>query len=341
MKVGWAIIVFLVALITTTVSNLVTEELRSRLDLMPYAVLRLAIRRLPAELQKDVGDEWLAELHHILHRTESLPVTRVVSAISYTLGLLRTARRIGRGLIGVRTSAVTILQKPASGLAARRQVTPVRGVSALAAISTQGRKLWLMTRYVMLVLTVVGGSTVGALVYLDSRFPNTAEQALLGEVPLALTMNNSCIRNTETEQDIANVQASLICTFNSNANRVVFTKFTSAKALDSHYQASVASTGIAQSSGNCLNTDRAESVYTGESGQTSGRTVCYQQRGSSFVSWTDDRTRTLAQATRVDPDYMKLRDWWAGVVGLPNSAETEAQAQAKKQIEDAQKSFGS
>ncbi len=252
MKVGWAIIGFLVALITTAVSNLVTEELRSRLDLMPYAVLRLAIRRLPAELRKNVGDEWLAELHHILHRTESLPLTRVVSAVLYTLGLLHTARRIGRGLRGIRTSAVTIPRKPVSDLVARVRVTPVRAVSVPAAISTQRRKWWLITACVVAALALIGGSAVGATKYLSSRYPTVAEQALLAEVPLVLTIKNSCARNIEAEQDTANVQASVICISDADANRVVFTKFTS-----------------------------------------------------------------LAQATRVDTDYVKLRDWWAGVVGLP------------------------
>lgn len=212
MKVGWAIIAFLVALITTTVSNLLTEELRSCLDLMPYAVLRLAIRRLPTELRQNVGDEWLAELHHILHRTKNLPLTQVVLAISYTLGLLRTARRIGRGLRGVRTSTVTVPQKSAIDLADRRQVPPVRDVSVPAAISLRGRKWRLITAYAVATLALIGGSTVGAMKYRSSRYPTAAERALLDQVPLTLTMKNGCIRDTEAEQDTANVQASMICT---------------------------------------------------------------------------------------------------------------------------------
>ncbi|MGH3684823.1 MAG: protein kinase domain-containing protein [Pseudonocardiaceae bacterium] len=196
---------------------------------------------------------------------------------------------------------------------------------------------WLAAGVVIFVLAA--GSTVGVMKYLNSRFPNAAEQALLGQVPLALTRKNGCTRNAEAEQDTANVLASVTCTSDGDAaNTVIFTKFASAKALDSHYQATVAAVGgIGQNSGSCLNADRAENTYTSESGQTRGRSVCYEQRGSSFVAWTDDRVHTLAQATRVDPDYMKLRDWWAGVVGLPTSAETEAKAQAKKQVEEAQK----
>jgi serine/threonine protein kinase len=211
-------------------------------------------------------------------------------------------------------------------------------VRAAASSSTSLGWRWWWFAAGALILALIGGSTVGVMKYFSSRFPNAAEQALLGEVPLALTMKNSCTRNAEAEQDTANVQASVTCTSDGNtANTVVFTKFTSAKALGSHYQRAVATAGIGPGSGDCLNTERAEGSYASESSRTSGRTVCYQQRGSSFVAWTDDQAHMLGQATRVDPDYPKLRDWWAGVVGLPTKAEIEAKAQANKQVEDAQK----
>jgi hypothetical protein len=127
-KVGWGIIGFLIALFVTTVGDLVSEELRSSLDRMPYAVLRLAIRRLPAELRQNVGDEWLAELHHILHHTKGLPLTRLISAIPYTLGLLRTARRIGRELRAVRTGR-TISQKSTSSLFSLRKIALAGGMT--------------------------------------------------------------------------------------------------------------------------------------------------------------------------------------------------------------------
>jgi flagellar biosynthesis GTPase FlhF len=161
---------------------------------------------------------------------------------------------------------------------------------------------------------------------------------LLGQIPLSLTSKNSCSRNTAAEQDTANVLASVTCKPDgAEANTVTFTQFASDQALGSHYQPVVATAGVAPSFGDCLNAERAENTYSSVSNQTNGRVVCYEERGSSFVTWTDQRVRTLAQATRFDPDYMKLRDWWAGVVGLPTSGETAAQAQARKQVEDAQK----
>ncbi|MGH3586188.1 MAG: serine/threonine-protein kinase, partial [Pseudonocardia sp.] len=191
-------------------------------------------------------------------------------------------------------------------------------VRAPVTASSSGWRWWWLVAAGVLALALIGGSTAGVLNYLSSRFPNEAEQALLGQVPLALTLKDSCTRNAEAERDVVNVQASVTCTSDDDAaNTVVFTKFTSSKALDSHYQSAVAAAGIGQSSGDCLSAERAESAYASESGRTSGQALCYQQRGSSFITWTDDESQTLGVATRTDPDYVKLRDWWAGVVGLP------------------------
>jgi serine/threonine-protein kinase len=189
-----------------------------------------------------------------------------------------------------------------------------------------GRRWWWIAACGVLALALVGGSAVGALKYFNSRWPTAAEQQLLDVVPLALTSKDSCNRNAEAEQDTANVEASVVCTpSDGDVNKVVFTKYTSTRAMANHYQAAVATAGIPESSGDCRSADRAEGTYTGEADQANGRTFCYQDRGSSFIEWTDDQSHTLAQATRVDPDYAKLRDWWAGVVGvkLPTTPTSE------------------
>ncbi|MDT5134510.1 MAG: hypothetical protein QOE41_3821, partial [Mycobacterium sp.] len=206
--------------------------------------------------------------------------------------------------------------------------TPPRPAHARVSAPTSSpqRRWGLIAACGALALAVIIGSTVAALNYFNSRWPNPAEQALLGEVPLALTMKDSCKRNADAERDTANVQASVTCTSDADANKVVFTKFTSSKALDSQYQAAVAAASVGQSSGDCRNADRAEGGYAGETGRTSGRALCYQQNGSSFVEWTDDGSHILGVATRVDPDYAKLRGWWAGVVGLKLPTPESSQA---------------
>jgi hypothetical protein len=67
--VGW-LASLTVALGLAAISPLVSDEVRARLDHIPSALLRLAIRRLPVSVRGDVGEEWEAELCHIL-RTDA------------------------------------------------------------------------------------------------------------------------------------------------------------------------------------------------------------------------------------------------------------------------------
>jgi hypothetical protein len=134
MKVVWGIVVgFLVTVITTTVCDLVSEELRSRLDRVPYVVIHVAIRRLPDDVRQSVGNEWLAELHHIVRHAKGRPITRLLSATRYALGLLYKARRIGRELKAVRTGAVPASQNVVNGLWTFRRIA-IMGVTSVAAV---------------------------------------------------------------------------------------------------------------------------------------------------------------------------------------------------------------
>jgi serine/threonine protein kinase len=206
--------------------------------------------------------------------------------------------------------------------------TPPRPAHARVSPTTapSQRRWWWIAACGVLALAVIAGSTVAVLNYFNSRYPNAAERELLGEVPLALTMKDSCTRNADAERDTANVQASVTCTSDADVNKVVFTKFTSSKALDNQYRAAVATADVGQSSGDCTSAERAQGRYAGEEGRTSGKALCYQQNGSSFIEWTDDGSHILGVATRVDPDYAKLRGWWAGVVGrkLPTPESSQA-----------------
>jgi serine/threonine protein kinase len=213
---------------------------------------------------------------------------------------------------------------------------PIPTAGRAPATSSPPRKKWWWFAAGVLILALIGGSTAGAMKYFSSRYPNAAERELLArEVPLALAQTK-CGRNGEAERDTANVQASVMCTSAGDAaNTVAFTEFKSSQALDSRYQQAVTSAGIGQGSGSCLNA-AVQGGYANESGRT-GRALCYRQLGSSFIAWTDDKFHTLGLATRVDSDYVKLQDWWADVVGLPTITETQDQAQARKQVEEAQK----
>jgi hypothetical protein len=96
---------------------------RDRLDRLPRRLLRVAARRLAAEVRDDVVEEWVAELHVILHDSGGFAVARLCRGIWFALGLLVTARTIDRDLSGT-----TILSIPTGSLA-------VSGVGSLDLVS--------------------------------------------------------------------------------------------------------------------------------------------------------------------------------------------------------------
>jgi hypothetical protein len=100
MRILWAVLAAILATLTGTaiLGDLVSEEIRVRLDRLPHALIRLAARRLPSDVREDLAEEWTAELHEILRGAEALPVTRLYRGTRYGLGLLRAAPSIGRDL---------------------------------------------------------------------------------------------------------------------------------------------------------------------------------------------------------------------------------------------------
>lgn len=85
--------------------GLIAKEAEGRLERLPHALLVLAARRLPADLQAPLYEEWFAELCHRLRRNDGLPITRAVVGIKYALGLLVGAHKVGEALAntGLRT----------------------------------------------------------------------------------------------------------------------------------------------------------------------------------------------------------------------------------------------
>jgi lipopolysaccharide/colanic/teichoic acid biosynthesis glycosyltransferase len=99
MRIAWAVLMGVTgALVTAVVGDLVSEEVRTRLERLPAAFIRLAGRWVPADARDEVTDEWLAELAYILRGTESLPISRLVRGTRFAMGLLRGAPAIGREL---------------------------------------------------------------------------------------------------------------------------------------------------------------------------------------------------------------------------------------------------
>jgi hypothetical protein len=86
-------------LVAAAVGDMVSEEVRDRLDHVPHAILKLAASRLDAPRRTAIyDDEWLPELTYILQGNEARPVSRVYHGTRYALGILIAARRIARDL---------------------------------------------------------------------------------------------------------------------------------------------------------------------------------------------------------------------------------------------------
>jgi hypothetical protein len=89
MRAAWAVVGgILGSLIMVALGDLVSEEVRVRLDRLPFGLIRLAGRRLPVEMRDDRTEEWVAELHEILRGAEALPVTRLLSGVSFAVSAL-------------------------------------------------------------------------------------------------------------------------------------------------------------------------------------------------------------------------------------------------------------
>lgn len=91
---------FVVALLVTIIGDMVSEEVRTRLDRLPHLVIKLAGRRLNDDIRTQFISDWTAELGGIIrqHRASGLPITRFVIGLRFGWGLLRTAKQTNAAL---------------------------------------------------------------------------------------------------------------------------------------------------------------------------------------------------------------------------------------------------
>jgi hypothetical protein len=95
----WAVLAFIAGLGIAVIGDMVSEEVRDRLDHIPHTILKLAARRLDSGQRSALyEDEWLPELTYILKGAEARPITRLITGIHYALGILATTRQIARHL---------------------------------------------------------------------------------------------------------------------------------------------------------------------------------------------------------------------------------------------------
>jgi hypothetical protein len=96
---AWAGLSVIGAVLLAALGDLVSEEIRGWLDLVPRAILRVAATQLdPAQRETIYQDEWLPELCYALRGAESRPITRLILGTYYAAGILISARRVARRL---------------------------------------------------------------------------------------------------------------------------------------------------------------------------------------------------------------------------------------------------
>jgi hypothetical protein len=90
-----------VLVLVAAVGELVSDEIRARLDRIPLALLAAAARRLPREQRaKMYGQVWFPELHYLLQGDEAMPITRLVHGMRYALRIWLSAPKISCELNG-------------------------------------------------------------------------------------------------------------------------------------------------------------------------------------------------------------------------------------------------
>lgn len=92
-------VTFCSAVLCAVLGELISEEIRARLDRIPLALLAAAARRLPASQRDELYENsWLPELQHILSGDEAVPITRLIHGTRYATGLWLAAPRVSREL---------------------------------------------------------------------------------------------------------------------------------------------------------------------------------------------------------------------------------------------------
>jgi len=164
-----AVLFILSSLAMTVLADMVSEEVRDRLDHLPRAILRLAGRQVdPTKREAIYDDEWLPELAYILTGDETRPVTRLFVGTRYALGVLINARRIARHLsrpapgqsAGTPDEESRKPSRSAPALAARFLVALTGARSDVLARCPGEEKKFLVLGIVLVITSALGSATV-------------------------------------------------------------------------------------------------------------------------------------------------------------------------------------
>jgi hypothetical protein len=113
------------------IGDMIQEEARTRLGRIPFALIRLAGRRVSADMREDLTAEWTAELDFLLTGTAGMPLTRLARGIRYSAGLMLSAREITKGLARKDTSVVISTVVTCTALAAESAIMLGIGITSM------------------------------------------------------------------------------------------------------------------------------------------------------------------------------------------------------------------
>ena len=147
----------------------------------------------------------------------------------------------------------------------------------------------------------------------SATFPNDSEADLLAQVPTEI--RDSCQRDDGPSRP-AGAIATLRCELElaAEADTVSYEQFGSLQQLSNRLLAIVEAQSLPR--GDCgPGVPRAQGNW--QVGSThSGRLLCYQAEGSSWIVWSYDAERIVARAVRAGEaaeDWIGLYDWWSQV----------------------------
>ncbi len=186
---------FVGAVLLAGVQDMLKTEATTRVERLPRAVLRLARRRLPKSLRQARHDEeWLPELLHITQETEGLPITRMVRAVRYALGLLFAARSISTVLGTAEVEEENDEQRTRAGLVSSTFDTGGTRVVEIGrriagAGEYLGRALTVRQQAALLILMAIGKTGVSNRELRDSCGAEIvgSDRMLLNELGLVLS----------------------------------------------------------------------------------------------------------------------------------------------------------
>lgn len=261
-------------------------------------------------------------------RAGELLVTDTVRALTRTHIPVRFTDRRARRLKGVAEAVVMYRAEtlPAGGEAALPQGRGILGRLA----RPSGLPLAIRVT-VLLAGLLIGGAASGYLIIAIQRpassvsptpsasvpvanvFPNVAETDLLAQVPSEI--RDACVRASEEEALIGAI-ASVRCDLGlaAEADAAWYDRFESLQGLANALSLVIDRERLQR--GDCgPEVSRAQGNW--QVGSThSGRLLCYQADGSTWITWSYDAERIVARAERAGDtpgDWLGLYDWWTQI----------------------------